>query len=173
MTSEENAINVTTQQFISAKISGCTLKQGVKHTRHCVRAIYSCKMRLRWRLVKYEQSSIPKNWEYAWSTQENFQVFIIHRSPANFQFSFFTAETISTSWMLPCLKKLFLNSCNSSIMLQKLLVYSLRSALALISLSRQKRQLFRISELPQNTILNMRGGWSICKSGEVVSGHKR
>jgi len=45
--SEETAINATTQQFINAKISGCTLKQGVKHTHHWVRAIYSCKMRLR------------------------------------------------------------------------------------------------------------------------------
>jgi len=46
--SEENTINATTQQFITAKISSCTLKQGVKHTHHCVRAIYSCKMRLCW-----------------------------------------------------------------------------------------------------------------------------
>jgi len=60
--SEETAINAMTQQFINAKISGCTLKQGVKHTYHCVRAIYSCKMRLRWCLVEYEQSSIESVW---------------------------------------------------------------------------------------------------------------
>jgi len=28
--SEENALNATTQQFITAKISGCALKQGSK-----------------------------------------------------------------------------------------------------------------------------------------------
>jgi len=28
--SEENTLNATTQQFITAKISGCTLKQGSK-----------------------------------------------------------------------------------------------------------------------------------------------
>ena len=103
--SEENAINSTTEQFISAKISGCTLKQGAKHTCHCVRASYSCKMRLRWCLVEYEQSSIEYVWldrlphtpvckiESCKITQElrirmkyaeNFQFFIMHRSPANF-----------------------------------------------------------------------------------------
>jgi len=55
---EENKLNATTQQFITAKISGCALKHGVKHTHHCVRAIYNCKMRLRLCLVEYEQSSI-------------------------------------------------------------------------------------------------------------------
>jgi len=41
--SEENKLNATTQQFISAKISGCVLKQGSKtHTHHYVRAIYNC-----------------------------------------------------------------------------------------------------------------------------------
>ena len=46
--SEKNKLNATTEQFITPKIPGCTLKQGVKHTHHCVRAIYSCKMRLHW-----------------------------------------------------------------------------------------------------------------------------
>jgi len=45
--SEENKLNATTQQFITAKILACALKKGVKHTHHCIRAIYNCKMRLR------------------------------------------------------------------------------------------------------------------------------
>jgi len=45
--SVENKLNATTQQFIPTKISGSSLKQGCKHTHHCVRAIYNCKMRLR------------------------------------------------------------------------------------------------------------------------------
>ena len=56
--SEKNILNATTQQFIIAKLAGCALKQGVKHTHQCVRAIYNYKMRLRWCLVEYEQSSI-------------------------------------------------------------------------------------------------------------------
>jgi len=44
---EENKLNATTQQFITAKISGCALKQGVKHIHYCVRAICNCKIRLR------------------------------------------------------------------------------------------------------------------------------
>jgi len=46
--SEEHTLNATTQQFINAKISGCTLKPGVKHVHHCVTASYNCKMRLRY-----------------------------------------------------------------------------------------------------------------------------
>jgi len=51
--SEEIKLNATTQKFITAKISGCALKQGsetpkqealVKHTHPYVRAIYNCKM---------------------------------------------------------------------------------------------------------------------------------
>jgi len=45
--SEKNILNAATQQFTTAKISGCPLKQGVKHTHQCVRAIYSYKVRLR------------------------------------------------------------------------------------------------------------------------------
>jgi len=56
--SKENTTNATTQQFITEKISGCALKQGSKHTHHCVKAIFNCKMRLRWCLFEYEQSSI-------------------------------------------------------------------------------------------------------------------
>jgi len=42
--SEENKFNATTQQFITAKISGCALK---KHTHHYVREVYNCKIKLR------------------------------------------------------------------------------------------------------------------------------
>jgi len=45
--SEKNKLNATIQQFITAKISGCALKQEVKHTHHYVRAIYNYKIRLR------------------------------------------------------------------------------------------------------------------------------
>jgi len=44
--SEENKINVATQEFITAKF-GCVLKRGVKHTHHYVRVIYNCKKKLR------------------------------------------------------------------------------------------------------------------------------
>jgi len=54
---EENKLNATTQQFITAKISGYALKRGVKRTHQCVRTICNDKMRLRWCLVEYEQSS--------------------------------------------------------------------------------------------------------------------
>ena len=102
--SEENTINVTTQQFITAKNQAAHWNSVVKHTHHCVRAICSCKIRLRWCLLEYEQSStesvwldrlatlrfarsnlakLHKNWECAWSTQENFQFFIMYRTPAN------------------------------------------------------------------------------------------
>jgi len=57
--SEENTLNTTIQQFSSTKISGYALKQGVKHTHHCVRAIiYNCKMKLRKCLLEYEQWGI-------------------------------------------------------------------------------------------------------------------
>jgi len=55
--SEENKLNATTQQFITAEIPGCALKQWSKHTHRCVRAIYNSKMRLRLSLVEYEQGS--------------------------------------------------------------------------------------------------------------------
>jgi len=45
--SEENELNATTQQLITAKISGCALNREAKHTHYCVRAIYNCKMKLR------------------------------------------------------------------------------------------------------------------------------
>jgi len=63
--SKEDTHNATTQQFITANISGCALKQGmlgVKHTHHCIRAIYNCKMRLRWCLIEYAHTH--KNWNY-------------------------------------------------------------------------------------------------------------
>jgi len=43
----ENKLNATTQQFITAKNIRLRVETGVKHTHHCVRAIYNCKMRLR------------------------------------------------------------------------------------------------------------------------------
>jgi len=65
--SEINTLNATTQQFITAKISGCTLKRGMKHTHHYVRAIYNCSSlrQSNFQLVKYEQLSIegvPLDW---------------------------------------------------------------------------------------------------------------
>ena len=53
--SEETISNATTQQLITAKISGCAWKP-IKHTHHCVREIHNSKMRLRWCLVEYEKS---------------------------------------------------------------------------------------------------------------------
>jgi len=44
---EENKLNAAIQQFITAKISGCASKQMRKHSHHCFRAIYNCKMMLR------------------------------------------------------------------------------------------------------------------------------
>jgi len=69
--SEENELNATTQQFMTAKLPGCTLKQGIKRTHHCDRAIYNCKMRLSSCLVEYEESSIESvrlDWLAAWHT---------------------------------------------------------------------------------------------------------
>jgi len=47
--SEENKLNATTQQFITAKIPGCVLNTRVRHTHlfSRVRAIYNCKIWLR------------------------------------------------------------------------------------------------------------------------------
>jgi len=45
MLSEENTLNTGTQQFITAKISSCALKQGSK-IHQWVRTIYNCKRRL-------------------------------------------------------------------------------------------------------------------------------
>jgi len=39
----KNKLNAMTQQFITAKITGCALKRGMKHTHHYVRAIYNYK----------------------------------------------------------------------------------------------------------------------------------
>ena len=48
--------------------------------------------------------------------------FLLFRGPTNFLFSLFPAETLSNAWVLLCWKRLFLSSCNSSIMLQKLIM---------------------------------------------------
>jgi len=81
------------------------VKTGEENTHHCVSAIYSCKIRLPWCLVEYEQSSTESvwldrpahtpvlaklltNWECAWSTQENFQFFIMLIVQQTFSFRF-------------------------------------------------------------------------------------
>jgi len=121
---------------------------GVRH--HCVRPIYSCKMRLRWCLVEYELSSIQcvagpagahpglqdriflhknKNWECAWSRpRKKTQFFIMYSSPANF-YSSFPFSPLRHYQIPECFyvkKKLLMSSCNSSIMLQKSVMWSLR-----------------------------------------------
>ena len=53
--SEENTLNTTTQQFISAKYQAARWNRGVKHAHHCVRTIYNCKIRLHWCLVEYKR----------------------------------------------------------------------------------------------------------------------
>ena len=40
------------------KYQAARWNRGVKYTRHCVRAIYNCKINLRWCFVEYEQWSI-------------------------------------------------------------------------------------------------------------------
>ena len=45
--SEENKLNATTQHFITAKISGCALKQVSKTHSSLGQSIYNCKIRLR------------------------------------------------------------------------------------------------------------------------------
>jgi len=44
--SGKNKLNTTTQQFITAKITGCALKKGMKHTHHYIKAIENYKIRL-------------------------------------------------------------------------------------------------------------------------------
>ena len=63
--SEEKTLNATTQQFITAKISHCALKQGIKHSAY-YRAVQNCKNRLCECLVEYEQSSVGAR--LAWRT---------------------------------------------------------------------------------------------------------
>jgi len=87
---EENARNATTQQFRTAKISGCALKPGEK-TRSSLRqtnlqlqneaALMSCPIRA----VEHRCAGGLAG------------AFVKYRSPANFQFSFFLAETLSNA----------------------------------------------------------------------------
>jgi len=108
--SEENTINATTQQFTSAKISGCALKQGSK-THSSLRpsnfqlqneaALMSLSITSSraykvcgltgWRTPLFARSNLAKlqeNWECAWSTQENFQFFIMCIVQQTFSFPF-------------------------------------------------------------------------------------
>jgi len=96
--SEEYKLNATTQQFITAKISGCALKQGSKTHSSLHRsnlqlqneaALMSCRIRAaergwtRWSTPRFARSHLAKlhkNWECAWSTQENFRFFVMYRS---------------------------------------------------------------------------------------------
>ena len=80
--SEENTLNAATQQFITAKMSGCALKQGNK-THSSLRqsnlqlqneaVLMSC----RTRAVEHRKCA-------AQSTQVNFRFFVMYRRPANF-----------------------------------------------------------------------------------------
>jgi len=181
--SEENKINATTQQFITAKISGCALKQGSK-THSSLRqsnlqlqneaALMSCRIRA----VECRKcapglaGAHPGLQDRILLSTRIENAYKVRKKPFNFSFfidvllSIFPAETLSSSWMLQCLKKLFLSSYNSSIMRQKMVTWPLRSALALISCSRQNKDNFGWSELSWNTCV-VDGGSA--KSGEVVT----
>ena len=113
--SEENTPNATILQFVTAKISGCALKQGSK-THSSIRqsnlqrkneaALMSCRIRA----VEHRLSGdglagahpglkirILLNYtriENAYKVRKKtFDFVVIYRSPAHFQFSFFPAET--------------------------------------------------------------------------------
>jgi len=59
--SEENTLNATTQQFITAKISGCALKQGSKtHSLTRQSNFEPQNEAVLMSLVEYDQSSIEK-----------------------------------------------------------------------------------------------------------------
>jgi len=156
--SEENKLNATTQQFIIARISGCALKQGRKaHSSLCQSnlqlqnqaALMSCPMRavehrkyaallsnthpdllilLNYTRIENAHTARKKTFDFLLciEIQQNFS-------------SLFPAETLSNAGMLLCQQLLFLSSCNSVIMLQKLVVYPMPSALAMFSHSRQNK----------------------------------
>jgi len=117
-TSEENILNATTQQFITAKISGCALKQGSKthsslrqsnlqlqneaplmflsHTSSGAQKVCGWTV---WRTPRFARSNLAKLYtriENAHKVRKkNFIFFVIYRSPENFLFSFFPVETLS------------------------------------------------------------------------------
>ena len=136
---EENKLNTTTQQFRTPKILGCALKQGSKthsstRKRNLPLQIEVTLMSWPIRAVDHRcaaglsgaypgmQDRILLNHariENAHNVRKKKTIFVTYRSPANFYFSSFPAETLS---MPECsyAKLLCLSSCNSSIMLQKL-----------------------------------------------------
>ena len=114
--SEENKLNATTQQLITAKISGCCLKQGSK-TYSSLRqnnlqllndaTLMSCRIRaVEHRKCAAGLSGAHPCLQTCQTTQElrmrikyarNLSIFVIYRSPPNFHFYFFRAETLSMS----------------------------------------------------------------------------
>jgi len=74
---------------------------------------------------------LQKNWKRAWSTQENFQFFVIYRCPENLDIM----KCLNAS----LLKTAVLSSCNTSITLQNLVMQPIRSARALINHTRQNK----------------------------------
>ena len=118
---EKNKLKATTQQHITAKVSGCACKPGSKtysslHQNNSQlqneAALMSCRIRAvehrkgaaghagAPRFARSNLAKLHKNWECTQSTQVNFLFFVMYRSPANFLFSFFPTETLSNSWKL-------------------------------------------------------------------------
>ena len=140
---EENKLNATTQQFITAKVSGCVLKQGSK-THSTLRqsniqlqdeaALMSCGIRAVERRCAAGlagahfglQDRILLNYTRIENVhkvrKKTFHFSLCEEVQQTFKFSFFHAETFSNAWMLLCWKHLFLSTCNRSIMLQKLVM---------------------------------------------------
>ena len=113
--SEENTPNATIQLFVTAKISGCALKQG-STTHSSIRqsnlrqkneaALMSCQIRAVEHRVSAGglagahhglQDRILLNCTRIENVhkacKKTFDFLVIYRSPVNFQFSFFSAET--------------------------------------------------------------------------------
>jgi len=112
----ENELNPTTQQFITAEVSGFALKQRSKahvtaseqftsakwgcakaSSNKSSRALKACGWA---RFARSNLAKLHKNWDCVWSTQENFRFFVMYRSPAKFCMSFAPAETLSNAWTL-------------------------------------------------------------------------
>ena len=116
--SEENILNATTQQFIIAQMR---VKTGEWNTltsasEQFTTAKWGCANVLSntssgaqkvcgwtgWRTPRFARSDLAKlhkNWECAWSTQVNFFLFVMYRSPANFCFPF---SLLRHYWMPGC-----------------------------------------------------------------------
>jgi len=140
---EEITINATTQQFISAKISGCALRQGSK-TQSSLRqnnlqlqteaALMSCRLRAveHRKCVAGPAGAYPglqdrillnytriENMHEARKQTFNCLLCIDVQQSSRFHFSLLRHHQIPKCFHV---KKSFLSSCNSSIMLQKLLM---------------------------------------------------